>query len=345
LKIFFTSLLAKGDFFYLNLFITYLTIDFAFLFYYKSKINMKIAFFSSSNFALPIAKKLLELGFLKLIVSAPEKTNRGKIVKNPILEFAQLNSIKTFEPENINLQLADELNDIDLVITASYGQFLGKKLLSKTKFGFLNWHPSKLPLYRGASPIQSSILNGDKITGLSWIDMTKDMDAGVIYLQQEIPIYSNDNFTTISNKLGHLGSLTVEKAIENKVQSISAIQDETKATFCSKIDKYSSLVDHQELTAEQINNHFRAYIEYPFTFIQDTKFGKIKILDCKIKEDLDEEVVAENIMMIGNWLINKKGEKNKKQKVYLRCANRSLLEVSKIQSDKGKNIDFQGYNF
>jgi methionyl-tRNA formyltransferase len=303
---------------------------------------MNIAFFSSSYFTLPILEAIFNSGKLKLVVSSPEKENRGKKVINPILEFARKNSIEIWTPENINKELTTELDEIDLVITASYGQFLGKKVLSKTKNGFLNWHPSKLPAHRGASPIQSALINGETTTALSWIDMTSEMDAGLVYLQTEIPIKASDNFTTLAKRFGELGVQTWEQAVKNKLANKGGIQDETKATFCTKITKEQATVDPKTQTAGEIANHFRAFIEFPGTSFTDTKFGQIKILDCKEKTYLGEEVVAENITMIGNWLINKT---NRVQEVYLRCSNKSLLTVKKIQLATGKTMNFQGYNF
>ena len=107
---------------------------------------------------------------LKLVVSQPDTLNRSKVVSNPITTFATLNNLPHLTGENINQVIATQLDDVDIAITASFGQFVSSKTLLKTKYGFINWHPSLLPKYRGATPLQSALINCDEIVGLSWIN-------------------------------------------------------------------------------------------------------------------------------------------------------------------------------
>lgn len=119
------------------------------------------------------------------IISQQEKLNRNKLVENPVLNWARKNEVKFIAPEKIN-DSKEELIlnfEIDAAILASYGQLISDEILQIPKYGFINWHPSLLPKYRGASPMQSTILNHEKFTALSWLEMIKKMDAGNIWLQ------------------------------------------------------------------------------------------------------------------------------------------------------------------
>jgi methionyl-tRNA formyltransferase len=159
---------------------------------------------------------------LNLIVTQPDRENHGKILKNPISQWAESNQVKLFQPEKINQQVEIfnsliEENNIDMAILASYGQILSQKVLNSTRFGFLNWHPSLLPKYRGPTPMQTVLLNGEKETGLTWLEMTKEMDAGDIWLQIKTALTSTVTFPELADQMGLLGSETWSLALSLKV--------------------------------------------------------------------------------------------------------------------------------
>jgi methionyl-tRNA formyltransferase len=278
---------------------------------------------------------------LSLIISQPDQINRSKVIPNPITTFAISNNIPIINPESFNESRRVDFDPlaIDIGVTASFGQYISKESLESTNYGFINWHPSLLPKYRGATPIQMTLLSGDKEGGISWIDMTPKMDEGNIYLQISKLVHPQDNFSALSKDLGIIGSKTWAIAILNKLTNNFQVQDNSKSVLCSKLDKEDKYVDLKTQTASQILNQFRAYIEFPFTVIPNDNYfrGDVKILDCSISQFQGEE-----FQDFGNWRASKNG---KRQIVLLKCADNTWLEVSKIQLATGKQIDFSGYNF
>jgi methionyl-tRNA formyltransferase len=342
--------------------------------------NFKIAFFSSSDFCIPIVHNIKQnqgktlLGIyseqvialqikgeystvfpldfdihdipeldlpieLSLVVSQPDSDNRGKIVSNPVSKWAKENNLNLFIPENFN-KSRHELNiEIDLAITASFGQIISEDSLNWSKNGFVNWHPSLLPKYRGATPMQSAIKNGDQESGLSWINMTKGLDEGDIFLQFNTNI-EQDNFVTLSQRLGELGAKTWAIAIVNKLVKKQLQQNESNITFCGKLTKEDRIVDPSNQTASEIYNQFRAYNIFPGTSFVDEYFGgEIKIIECSLYEANFEFEQDSNY---GNWQVTKDG---KAQRVFLRCKDNTFLEILRIKLATGKDLNLSGYQF
>lgn len=275
---------------------------------------------------------------LKLVVSQPNTLNRSKVVSNPIATFATLNELPLLTGENINQAITTQLDDVDIAITASFGQFVSSKNLLKPKYGFINWHPSLLPKYRGATPLQSALINCDEIVGLSWINMTKAMDAGYIYLQLPHCVETQDTFGSLINYFGEVGSRTWAIVVALKILNIGSVQDESQVIECSKLSKDDRLVDPLIHTAREIFGHYQGCYVFPSTCIVDDYFGgEIKIMDCSpFAQD------TFGFAPHGNWLV---GKINKQQIVLLKCANNSYLQVSKIKLSTGKNIDLSGFGF
>ena len=147
---------------------------------------------------------------LELVITQPDRVNRGKIVANPISQWSKTQNVNLEMPLKANQEI-DNLRDkydLQIAIVASFGQILNSKVLSWADFGILNWHPSSLPKDRGATPIQTALKNNDSEISLSWIKMTAKMDAGDIWLQLEKKIENEDNFETVANKMGKLGAET-----------------------------------------------------------------------------------------------------------------------------------------
>jgi len=150
---------------------------------------------------------------LSLIVSQPDRINHSKTVSNPVVQWARNNQIPLFTPNRINKEI-NELgvalngNPIDIAVLASFGQILSQQVLEFPAFGFLNWHPSLLPKYRGPTPMQTAIASGDPITGLSWLEMTKGMDAGDIWLQMAFQLDTKVTFDQLTTQMAVLGANT-----------------------------------------------------------------------------------------------------------------------------------------
>lgn len=180
----------------------------------KEKINTKyskqIPLFLQNN--PKTCELILELGKkikMELVITQPDKLNGKKIIENPISQFAKSHNLQLEMPIKINSEIEEikQKYQLDCAIVASFGQILNSKVLNFPKF-IINWHPSLLPKYRGATPIQIALLENQKISGLSWIKMTKGMDSGPIWLQIPQIIQKSDTFETFADSMGKLGSQT-----------------------------------------------------------------------------------------------------------------------------------------
>ncbi len=166
---------------------------------------------------------------LELIVTQPNRLNRTKLIQNSVTSYALVNDIKIYQPEKINQEIEiyqEKIREVEVAILASYGQILNQAVLDAPEFGFLNWHPSKLPLLRGPTPMQTALFQGFESTALSWLEMTKQMDAGEIWLQLEVDLNSEIDINQLANQMGLLGSQTWSLPLMYKI--VNQIIDKNK---------------------------------------------------------------------------------------------------------------------
>jgi methionyl-tRNA formyltransferase len=293
---------------------------------------------------------------LTVVLSQPDRENRGKIFSNPVVEYARKSELDVFLPEKINKSkeefLAKYGANLDLGLVASFGQIISTDILAIPKFGFLNWHPSKLPLYRGPTPMQTALVNGDHTVALSWINMTKQMDAGNVWLQLETELGPEIGFVDMAQKIGDLGANTwtlplVAKILERFYPESAIIQSvaqvESDVVFCKMLVKEDKIVNPEHQTAQQIYNHWRGMQAFPGTTFVDEYFREeVKIVDCLFDLEMQTLDKSMEIQKFGNWVQIRSG---KQIKTYLICAGDSLLEVRKIMRSGGKQLDFSGFLF
>lgn len=162
--------------------------------------------------------------------------------------------------------LIESLKEADLGVVASYGRILTKDELDTPKYGFINIHPSLLPKYRGPSPIQQAILNGDKASGITVIKMDEEIDHGPIIYQEQIELSSNDNFDTLSKKMFLKAAEILPKVIEDYVagKMKPAAQNHNQATFCERLTRESGYFDlNNPPSKELLDRKIRAYYPWP----------------------------------------------------------------------------------
>lgn len=251
----------------------------------------KIVFFGTPEFAKIILKKLVDIGCQPAaIVTAPDKPAGRKhvITHSPVKELVLEYNLKIFQPKTLknNQDIIDHLSIInpDIFIIAAYGLILPKEILNIPKYGCLNIHPSLLPKYRGASPIQAAILNQDKITGITIIKMDEKIDHGPILAMQELKITNYKLQITnqeLSNKLAWFGGelliKTLPEYLDGNIKPIP--QDHTKATFTKRIKKQDGKIDWNK-SASYIDGMTRAYYPWPGTYT--TINSKLSTLNNKI---------------------------------------------------------------
>ncbi|WKC85014.1 methionyl-tRNA formyltransferase [Borreliella lusitaniae] len=228
---------------------------------------MKIFFVSSSSIALEVFNEILRHYEVVGVLTLPDKPKgRGqKLSQNAIKVEAIAKDIKVFDPlvldENI-LNLIRGLNP-DLMVVFSYGKIFKKEFLDIFPKGCINVHPSLLPKYRGASPIQAAILNGDCVSGITIQRMALEMDSGNILVQKDFKIRSYDTSYDISKLVSSLSPSLVLEALEKISKGFLGIpQKSSEATFCSFLKKESGFIDFN-LSAFEIKNRINACNPWP----------------------------------------------------------------------------------
>ena len=251
----------------------------------------KIVFMGTSNFSVPILKSLYQNGYpiVTIYTQPPQKSMRGqKVNKSPIQKMAENLCIKCRTPDSLK-ENNEEYNFLkllnpDLVIVVAYGQLIPKNYLSLSKHGFINIHASLLPKWRGAAPIQRSIMNLDKETGVSIMKIVEKLDAGPVMMQEKINVTSEMNAEDLSNKLSDLSSKLILECIDEieggKAKFID--QDEQKATYAKKINKEEGKINWDN-SAENILAQINSLLPNPgawFSFMGE----RYKILKASISE-------------------------------------------------------------
>lgn len=254
---------------------------------------MKIVFMGTPEFGAIILEGLIRAGYRPvLVVTTPDKpVGRKQIITPlPVKISAQKYNIPISQPERIeNCKLKIENLKPDLGIVAAYGQIIPKEILDIPKFGFLNVHPSLLPKYRGSSPIQSAILNGDKKTGVTIILMDEKMDHGGIIFNFKLLI-SNKKITypELQKELAEKGAKLLSETIPKWLKGVikPKAQDESKITYTKILKKEDGKVDWRK-SAEEIERQIRAFDPWPGSYTFWEKSGKavqIKILKARVLE-------------------------------------------------------------
>ena len=252
---------------------------------------MNILFAGTPEPSARILEHLLECSDLNVVgvLSQPDKPQkRGKIVaESPVSSIATLNQIKIYKPNDLNDAnfIKDiQLLNIDVLLVAAYGKILPDWLLEISNIVPINIHYSLLPLYRGASPIQTSLMNGDTNTGVTFMKMVKGLDEGDIIKKYELKIKQNHNKISLENDLCLLSIRYLNEVLDLiKINKFSYVkQDNDLASYCSKIKKSDSIVNFDS-PADEIFNKFRAYYEWPGTAF-NYKDIRIKICEMTVSD-------------------------------------------------------------
>ncbi|RXA70245.1 methionyl-tRNA formyltransferase [Enterococcus hirae] len=290
----------------------------------------KLVFMGTPAFSVPILEGLLEEGYeVVAVVTQPDRpVGRKKIITpTPVKEAAVKHGLLVLQPEKISG--SEEMEKIialqpDVIITAAFGQFLPEKLLQSPVHGAINVHASLLPKYRGGAPVHYSIINGEKETGVTIMEMIKKMDAGGIYAQESLPITKQDDVGTMFEKLSALGKQLLLKTLPDILNGNLSPrpQDESKVTFSPNITREQEAIDWNK-TAEEIDNQVRGMRPWPiaFTTYEQTRWKLLNV------EALAEKTTAEPGTII------KKDKKN----LWIACGKQTVLAIKELQpAGKGK---------
>jgi methionyl-tRNA formyltransferase len=256
---------------------------------------MKIVFFGTPAFAANVLEYLLANDIkVAAVITKPDrpKGRSGSPVPTPVKLVAEKHAIPFFQPPIVSdpaFAPTLEAFQADLFVVVAYGEIIKQHLLDMPKLGCINLHASLLPKYRGAAPIQRSIINGDLVTGITVMHMVRKMDAGDIIKKAEIPIGPNDKFPHIEQQLCETGSKVLLKVIQDfshgKIEGVA--QDHTQASHAPKIELEDCELNWDK-TATELHNLVRGVFPEPgawcYLYIRGEK-KRLKVFETRVSTD------------------------------------------------------------
>lgn len=297
---------------------------------------ISICFMGSGPFAARVLELLVKENQFQIssIITQPAKPQgrKKRLVPTDVALLAEKLDLKIFECSNSKEILAVlPAKSVDFLLVCDYGVLLKQEVIDLPSHDTLNIHGSLLPLYRGASPIQECLKNGDNKTGVSLQSMVLKLDAGDVYAEMEMQISDNIMFEQLRYELAWLGSKLVLQTLPQIFNGTmhAKPQDESLVSHCSKIKKEDGLVDFKLLTAKNVFNLHRAYSHWPkihFVF----KDQSIIIHDCIISD----RHVPSNISA-GMFFIQDKH-------LYV-CCKKGVLEINKLQMPSKQPMDIKSF--
>lgn len=294
--------------------------------------KLNIVFMGTPDFAVPCLQKLINSSHNVLgVFTQPDKPQGRKMVLTPppVKVLAESNGIKVYQPEKMKdgkaLEIIKELNP-DLIIVVAYGKILPTDILEFPKYGCINVHASLLPKYRGAAPIQWAVLNDDKETGITIMQMNEGLDTGDILLTEKTAIGEDETSEELFNRLSVIGSELMLKAVYNIDELTPEPQPEGDFGYASMISKSMSPVNWSE-PASKVHAHIRGMYSWPCatTVINGgvVKIHKSKL--CDLQGNRAGEVLASNGRLV------------------VCCGDGKSVEIIKLQPQGKKVMDAKAY--
>lgn len=256
---------------------------------------MRVLFWGTPEFAAPPLRALIGEGFEVVgVVTQPDKPQgRSRtIIPPPVKQIAAEEEIPVFQPKNArDPELFEKLQGLnaDISIVVAYGHILPQRIIDLPPMGTLNIHASLLPALRGAGPIQAAIREGLTETGVSVMRVVPALDAGPVLLQASMPIYDDEAFGELQNRLSELGALTLIEALTllSLGKATETIQDESRATYAPKVTRESSRINWGD-PALEISRLIRASDPKPGAFTKTPK-GDVKLFEPKVMDGIKGE--------------------------------------------------------
>ena len=296
---------------------------------------MRILFMGTPEFAVASLRRLVEDGHeICGVFTQPDKPkNRGhKLTFSPVKEYALTQNLPVYQPlkmrdgeaEALVKQLAPEL-----IVVAAYGKILPEEILNTPPYGSINVHSSLLPKYRGAAPINWAILDGEAETGVSIMYMAKELDAGVVILQETTPIGEQEGAQALTARLAELGAQALTEAVEalrNGTASRTP-QDASRQTYASMLSREMSPIDWNR-TARQINCQVRGLIPWPCA-TTELAGQRFKIYETALGR---ETAAAPGTVLSAG-----------KQGIEVACGDGRSLYLTQLQAEGGKRMAAAAY--
>jgi len=267
--------------------------------------DIKVVFMGTPDFSLAPLKVLIEKTNVVLVVTKPDaEVGRKRVLTpSPVKKLAMEKNIPVFTPNSIKKDYQTIIDaEPDLIVTCAYGKIIPKVLIDYPKYGCVNIHASLLPKYRGAAPIQWSLINGDKETGITLMYMDEFMDTGDIIDTIKYEIKDTDDIGTLHDELSVLGSNLLDKNLEYLISgNVKRIkQDDDLATYAPMIERNMEDIDFND-SVINIYNKIRAFSPWPLTRtkINDEEVKVIKAHYKNEKSEVNKLYVTKDSLGIG----------------------------------------------
>lgn len=240
---------------------------------------MKLIFMGTPDFAVPCLEKLIKAGHeIAAVFTQPDKPRGRKMVMTPpeVKVCALEHGLTVYQPDTLRdgevMRIIKEIAP-DCIVVAAYGKILPKEMLDSPRYGCINVHGSLLPKYRGSAPIQWSVINGEKETGVTIMQMAQGVDTGDMLYQKAIPIRIEDTAESMFIKLSELGGEMIVEALKmlEKGELTAVRQDEALATHAPMLDKSISQIDWHK-TSHEVHDLVRGLFSWPIA--QTSLYGK-----------------------------------------------------------------------
>lgn len=303
---------------------------------------MNIAFFWTWDFSKNILKDILsyEEVNVRLVVSQPDKEvwRKKEILATPVKKLSLEKWLQIVQARKLSGEEKDELIiklkslELDFIVVVAYWKIIPKEILDIPKYGSINIHGSILPKYRWASPIQEALKNWEKSTWLTIMYMSEMMDEWDILAVEEIEVDIVDKTPDIFEKFEKFWAKllldTLKKVINWSIKWIK--QDNSKATYCKKIEKENWKIDFKKETSSEIYNKFRAYYTWPwiFTFLNWKKFNLEEIF---FDENIYNNLSKWEVIKLDNW------------NIWIICADKKAIILKKVKLEWKKSLNIKDF--
>ena len=298
---------------------------------------MKTVFMGTPDFAVPPLHALIEAGYeVAAVVTQPDKPKgRGKtLLPTPVKEEALMHEIPVYQPQRVrnNQEFLDTLKEIDpdIIIVAAFGQIIPKEVLELPKYGCINIHASLLPKYRGAAPIQQAVIDGEKESGVTIMQMGEGLDTGDMISKIIIPLSSEETGGSLFGKLAQAGAELLIKTLPSIEQGTAERvkqPEESPTPYAAMITKQMGLMDFNK-PAEVLERLVRGLNPWPsaYTFIN----GKtLKVWKCRVSDEKTDAAPGTV------FLTDKEG-------IHTACGNGTLI-LTEIQLEGKKRMEAEAF--
>lgn len=278
-----------------------------------------ILFFGTDRFSAPALEALITAGaHVAAVITKPDsRSGRGQTLQAPLVKtIAETHGIPVWQPTSLR-DIAEDIKGLGDVagVLSSYGKIIPKDIIDLFTPGIINIHPSLLPLLRGPSPIETALLQGDRVSGISLMLLDERMDAGPLYLQQEVPLGAKETASALTERMAQLGADLLVSSLDAILSGDTqpSPQEEELATYTHLLKKDDGHVNPRNLTAIEIERRVRAFEVFPKTRVELPQ-GLVIILSARVVDEAVPKTFT------------------------LGCKHETLLEIEELIAPSGKRM-------